>query len=454
MNHPFEAQRAFLKDWMRRVLLRTKQLATPPQQRTPAALFVDNRFPRCCEQLEVFFANRLLDPKRTTLVYRRYASNHRALESFAARWQMHTLAFRSGRSLASLQHQVVFYPFNGMLNLRLLKNNSMAHVFLTHGESSKAATVHRMVRLYDLVLAPGRLAIDRYIEFGVLSAAEASERVICVGTALTASLSFPGSCAQGDAPPALLYLPTWEGGIESECYTSVGHEATERVLRGLARRLGIRHILIKPHPNLGTRVFTLPERLRQLASALRAAGLVVHFLETGSAATVDERMGGAPVFAAVDVSAAEAMAAARGLPSVVLMRQGFPVYAPASYLRCRRRAMILLDDSTSVSEGLNYVGSPAELHARREFRKLLFSDTSELDASASSDDPFSELLQLAIARTQAHKARPIIPGLDTLHPQRHLNEVPRQPCRLTQSQGSRASPTEAHPFPTSGGANA
>ncbi|MDP4360951.1 hypothetical protein QR510_30430, partial [Escherichia coli] len=65
--------------------------------------------------------------------------------------------------------KIVFYLFNAQSNCRIVANRNLIHVFVTHGESHKLASVKPIIRIYDYVVTSGDVGIDRYLKSGIFT---------------------------------------------------------------------------------------------------------------------------------------------------------------------------------------------------------------------------------------------------------------------------------------------
>lgn len=58
--------------------------------------------------------------------------------------------------------KAVFYPANNGVNMQVVRNNDLTHVFLGHGDSNKASSANKVFRLYDHVWVSGQAHMDRF----------------------------------------------------------------------------------------------------------------------------------------------------------------------------------------------------------------------------------------------------------------------------------------------------
>lgn len=157
--------------------------------------------------------------------------------------------FKKYSEIKFQENKVVFYLFNAQSNCRIVANRKLVHVFVTHGESNKLASIKPIIRIYDFVITSGQLGIDRYLKAGIFNQQDVdNKRIICMGDTFIGDNSYEFS-SESDA---LLYAPTWEGGVPDENYSSISMAAAEFILN-IANSKNISTIFIQPHPNLGHR---------------------------------------------------------------------------------------------------------------------------------------------------------------------------------------------------------
>ncbi|MFC2177101.1 CDP-glycerol glycerophosphotransferase family protein [Actinomycetota bacterium] len=187
--------------------------------------------------------------------------------------------------------RVALYPANSTLNIHLLRDNRLSHVFIGHGDSDKAGSASPFSRAYDRIWVSGQAGIDRYDAAGVeipnhrfdvvgrppLSPAlRAIEREMAAAAAgdeggpterLIAELAEVDQGAS--APTTILYAPTWEGYFEEANYCSLEAMGVDLVTAILEHFPAIR-IIFKPHPMSGHRrpgVKSAADEIRALLSA-------------------------------------------------------------------------------------------------------------------------------------------------------------------------------------------
>lgn len=217
-------------------------------------LYLDSRIHGAAIQLTQLFRRGVFDRRDTTVLIK----EHRDSIGFYRRhFNAHSIDTRTVKTLArmpSIDGCIVFYAFNAQSNIRLIGDRSAKHVFITHGESNKRSSCKPIARIYDYLVAAGNAGIDRYIEAGVFSRHEAtSGRIVALGDTFIRGDFVPASNIGPTTDACVLYAPTWEGGNTTENYSSVNAPMGFRATADIARQMGVRTIVVQPHPNLGHR---------------------------------------------------------------------------------------------------------------------------------------------------------------------------------------------------------
>lgn len=58
--------------------------------------------------------------------------------------------------------KAIFYPANNGVNLQIIRNNELTHVFVGHGDSGKSSSANKVFRVYDEVWVAGDAHIERF----------------------------------------------------------------------------------------------------------------------------------------------------------------------------------------------------------------------------------------------------------------------------------------------------
>ena len=354
-------------------------------------IFIDNRFSDFFEQLESFFGKNLFDKKKTVFIVKFYFSNYFNVLKAAERLGVKVVFYKFYRQIPKVDGKVVFYPYNGQSNCRMILNRNACHVFLTHGESNKKASVNRMVRLYDYIIAAGDISCQRYVESDVLNSYDiGSGKVVRVGTYLTAPCFEYAGGNNGD--PCLAYLPTWEGGLDEENYSSIAVPGTSLALARTMRALGVNKIIIKCHPNMGGRIKSYKHALSKLTEELLCQGFEVYIDPASSIFLGKDKIlksrvkigneGLRIVFGVSDVSASEFMLAAEKIPSIVFVSKKNNIFSPKDYLEIREKSMVTVDGYSGIEDAVKY---SLKKDSVEKFFDYAFSCESYLEINNKND---------------------------------------------------------------------
>lgn len=145
--------------------------------------------------------------------------------------------------------RVALYPANTGKNIHMLRNRSMAHVFIGHGDSDKAASSNPYAKVYNQVWVAGQAGRDRYLRAGV---GVRDDDIVEVGRPQLAGLS---QASEGTADPlrTVLYAPTWEGWDADDITQTSLILMGPQIVRALLDDAPPLRVLYKPHPLTGTR---------------------------------------------------------------------------------------------------------------------------------------------------------------------------------------------------------
>jgi hypothetical protein len=192
--------------------------------------------------------------------------------------------------------RVALYPANGTLNIQLLRDNRLTHVFIGHGDSDKVGSARQFARVYDRIWVSGQAGADRYPAAGIDIPAN---RFDVVGrpplSPKLRALEREAATVEGElgpyerviaelaevddgsaVPTTILYAPTWEGYFEDANYSSLEVMGTE-LIETILEHLPLVRVIFKPHPLSGHRnpgAFDAIDEIRSLlekADAYHAA---------------------------------------------------------------------------------------------------------------------------------------------------------------------------------------
>lgn len=144
--------------------------------------------------------------------------------------------------------KTVFYPSSTGNNIHLVRFNHLHHIFIGHGDSDKASSANKALRLYDEVWTAGQGHIDRFdnsnfntahIEFAKVGRPNLRNILTSSQTSWQERMDF-----------RILYLPTWEGGVEEANYSSISFSG--QIIREVEQYLNS-PMMIKYHPLTGAR---------------------------------------------------------------------------------------------------------------------------------------------------------------------------------------------------------
>lgn len=145
----------------------------------------------------------------------------------------------------------VLYPSSTGNNIHLVRFGFLNHIFIGHGDSDKASSAHKGLRLYDEVWTAGDAHIDRFrnSDFN-------TQHMIFNKVGRPNSKRVIESCQRDwkDRNFKVLYLPTWEGHFEESNYSST--LISGEILRVIANKMEL-HIDAKFHHITGSRIVEL-----------------------------------------------------------------------------------------------------------------------------------------------------------------------------------------------------
>lgn len=162
--------------------------------------------------------------------------------------------------------RVALYPANVGKNIHMLREPTMKHVFIGHGDSDKIASVNPYSKVYDEVWTAGKAGRDRYALAGV---GVRDDSIVEVGRPQLAPIQ-PGRHREPDVIPTVLYAPTWEGWTDDPGNTSI-LLAGENIVRRLVEAQPPVRVLYKPHPFTGTRAPEAGAAHRRIVAVLEEA---------------------------------------------------------------------------------------------------------------------------------------------------------------------------------------
>lgn len=216
-------------------------------------IYLDTKILGAAKQTISMFRNGIFSTQEVSVLVRKY--RHSSTRIICNLFKRNGISFRLVRyaDLDNLNDGIVFYPFNAQSNTRFVANRKLKHIFITHGESNKISSTKPIIRIYDHVITAGEAGIKRYLDTRIFNQYDLLyKRIIMMGDTFVGRTGL--SASNEKKQKVLFYAPTWEGGIESENYSSL--EYPDFVVQQLLKACSLYNvntILIKPHPNTGHR---------------------------------------------------------------------------------------------------------------------------------------------------------------------------------------------------------
>ena len=161
--------------------------------------------------------------------------------------------------------KVAYYLANAGKNVHLLREASIRHVFLNHGDSDKSTSANPVSRVYDGVWVAGRAAIDRYVSAGIHMP---DSQYAIIGRPQVEQLAVGPIVA--DHRRTILYAPTFEGYYEESNYSSLERMGPE-MIRSILTELPDVRIIFKPHPASGVQRPGMAQARVEIVEMLAAA---------------------------------------------------------------------------------------------------------------------------------------------------------------------------------------
>lgn len=176
--------------------------------------------------------------------------------------------------------RIAYYLANAGRNVHLLREASIRHVFLNHGDSDKSTSANPVARVYDEVWVAGAAAIERYEAAGIEIP---REHYAIVGRPQVDALAVGPRVDGGRF--TVLYAPTFEGYYEESNYSSLEAMGPTLIRRILTDYPQVR-VVFKPHPNSGVQRPGMIAARVEIAAMLAAAGGDHVFVDPASPMTL------------------------------------------------------------------------------------------------------------------------------------------------------------------------
>jgi len=214
-------------------------------------VYLDTKIKGALKQTINYFNQGIFDKNKVAIVFKRYAKINTFFEKELKHNNIRFDSFRIYKSMPDIDGKIMLYLFNAQSNCRLAANRKAKHIFVTHGESNKVASIKPIIRIYDHVIVAGDLGIDRYIENEIFYEDDIPrKRIIKMGDTFIGNSLF-----EYKNNNSILYAPTWEGGIKEENYSSLNAnlDSFKIISNLLDNEVKIDTLYIQPHPNTGHR---------------------------------------------------------------------------------------------------------------------------------------------------------------------------------------------------------
>lgn len=224
--------------------------------------------------------------------------------------------------LAHRSLRFVCYTSNTGNNIHLVRHNHLTHVFLGHGDSDKAASAHKVFRMYDEIWTAGKAHRDRLKNAGFptedLRFYEIGRPNASVGLAMA---MHPWK-ARVKTGLRILYLPTWEGYFAEHDYASLG--LASDILLETARAFREARVWAKFHPFSGKRIAAFASLAEGLTARALEEGLHERLRAIAATVPIEEVIPDANLFIC-DISAVVTDCLIADCPIFVYVPQGRPI---------------------------------------------------------------------------------------------------------------------------------
>ncbi|MGL6000596.1 MAG: hypothetical protein ACRCZ4_00515 [Plesiomonas sp.] len=285
-------------------------------------IYIDTKILGAVEQLIDYFNTQVFNREDCIYVICKYYKSIERL--FKRKFDDNKIAFkfiRKHSDINLIDGKVIFYLFNAQSNCRVVANQSLIHIFVTHGESHKLASIKPIIRIYDYIITSGQVGIDRYLKSGLFSESDINNgKVITLGNTFIGRNEY----IYNENSLSLVYAPTWEGGIPEEDYCSISRINTLKIIL-FCQKNKINTIYLQPHPNLGHRIKSKKNDLSMMINKLEDSNLTVKLIKKESVEKIflffkkikasNFKKTYLPVkYALTDISAMEVQFISKGIP--------------------------------------------------------------------------------------------------------------------------------------------
>lgn len=320
-------------------------------------IYIDSKIEGTIDQLMSYFQTDVFNTQDCICVYFKF---YKDIENYIKKkFETAGIPFNFIRKNSDLKfesHKTVFYLFNAQSNCKITARRDLTHIFVSHGESHKLASIKPIFRIYDFVITSGQVGIERFLKAGIFNLCNIEQefRVMKMGDTFIGQNPYVYSSES----QSLLYAPTWEGGVPFENYSSIGEKAT-KILIDIIQKNNIHQLYIQPHPNLGHRDREYIRCFKIMIKALKKLPIKLviikpnicfadHLNYKGCAFLMQHTQEAIMVSAAVvDISAMEMQLVNKNIPTLVLFEdkalESLIIPKKVEYLYDVSRSLIYLD---------------------------------------------------------------------------------------------------------------
>jgi len=213
-------------------------------------IYLDTKIKGALYQTINYFKQGVFD-ENTLLLYKEYVKIDRLFKKELKKYNINFQSFKRYKDMPNIDGKIVFYLFNAQSNCRIVANRKAKHIFVTHGESNKVSSIKPIIRIYDHIIVAGDLGIDRYLYSEIFYKDDIQRnKVIKMGNTFIGDAKY----SYNNFSKAILYAPTWEGGVIEENYSSLDKSLKSFItLNKIMKNHNIQKVYIQPHPNTGHR---------------------------------------------------------------------------------------------------------------------------------------------------------------------------------------------------------
>ncbi len=234
------------------------------------AVYLDSRDTNTISIVNKWFKYGFFSKELFVVIFRYYPNTAIDFCEELGRQKFQYIGYNKFSSININKLDVVFYPFNTNTNPLLIKNQTLKHVFIGHGESDKKASVNPMIRMYDHIFVSGSTSINRYLEHKLINNEDTKNgRVVKIGMPYVGDL-YPSKKEmtinqehiQGNA---VIYCPTWEGATKEQQYSSLEDDFGLDLVSALLA--SGQTVIFQPHPSTGIKDKTYKGYIQKIVAA-------------------------------------------------------------------------------------------------------------------------------------------------------------------------------------------